>query len=378
VTRIFLSAGEPSGVNIGATLMRTLRRRLPEVGFAGLGGPAMVAEGLRQIYDPAKTATMWLWGNLKRVPAHRRALRECIADWERERPDLVVTIDYQAFHLFLGTAARERGIPVLHFVSSQFWARRYWTLEPIRRAYDHVLCIHEFEKPYYDRAGIPATFVGHPLLERLEGRSLDAALLERLAATPRPRLGILAGSRRAEIRGNLPVMLDAARRLDPRPHLLVSCGQAESRAFVEEQVAASGLAAEVLDFSSGEILHAADLALITSGSASMEAVYYGCPCCVIYRLGKLSYFFAKPHIATFIGQPNLIAGEELAPEFLLHGASGRAVAAAAQRLLSDPAAAAHVRERFAAMRAHLLEGAPPSERAADVVESMLAAARAPG
>jgi len=374
VTRIFLSAGEPSGVNIGATLMRTLKRRLPDVTFAGLGGPAMVDEGLRLIDEPSKTAAMWLWGNLKRIPAHRRTLRECIADWERERPDLVVTIDYQAFHLYVGSAARERGIPVLHFVSSQFWARRYWTLEPMRRAYDHVLCIHEFEKPYYDDAGIPATFVGHPLLERLESRTLDADVLARIDARPRPRLGLLAGSRASEIRGNLPVMLDAARRLEPRPHLLVSCGKAESRPLVEELVGAAGLEADVFEFASGEILSRADLALITSGSASMEAVYYGCPCCIVYRLAKLSYFFAKPHIATAIGQPNLVAGETFVPEFLLWSASGAAVARAAQRLLSDDAAAEAMRTRFAGLRARLLAGPPPSERAADVVESMLAGA----
>ncbi|MGH7163872.1 MAG: lipid-A-disaccharide synthase, partial [Planctomycetota bacterium] len=195
--RIFLSAGEPSGVAIGATLMRTLRRRLPDVAFAGLGGPAMVREGMRVIYDPARTAAMWLWGNLKRIPAHHRALRACMADWTRERPDLVVTIDYQAFHLYVGTRARERGIPVLHFVGSQFWARRFYNLRPIRRAYSHVLLIHEFEKPHYDRAGIPATFVGHPLFERLRGHRLDEEKLARLRALPAPRLGLLPGSRRA-------------------------------------------------------------------------------------------------------------------------------------------------------------------------------------
>lgn len=369
--RIFLSAGEPSGVNIAATLMRTLKKRLGDVEFSGLGGAAMVDEGMRRIYDPAATATMWLWGNLKRIPAHRRALLQSIEDWEKSRPDLVVTVDYQAFHLYLGSAAREHGIPVLHFVSSQFWARRYWTLEPIRRAYDHVLCIHEFEKPYYDRAGIPATFVGHPLFERLENRTLDGPALERLDARPRPRLGLLPGSRHAEIRGNLPVMIDAARRLDPRPSLFVSCGKEEARGWIEETLDAANLEAEVLDFGSGEILSSADAALITSGSASMEAVYYGCPCCIVYRLGKLGYFFAKPHIATHIGQPNLIAGEEIAPEFLLASGSGRAVAEAAQRLLSDDDEANRLRARFTELKARLLQGPPPSERAADVAMAML-------
>ncbi len=368
--RIFLSAGEPSGVAIGATLMRTLRQRLGNgVSFAGLGGPEMIGEGLRVIYDPARTAAMWLWGNLKRIPAHRRALRACEEDWDRERPDVVVTIDYQAFHLFVGAHARARGIPVVHCVGSQFWARRYYTLEPIRRAYSHVLVIHEFEKAYYDKAGIPATFIGHPLFERL--LPPDPLLLARINALPRPRLGLLPGSRRSEITACLPVMLDAARRLSPRPTLVVSAGRPESRAFIERHAAP----AQVVDFGTAEILSACDAALITSGSASMEAVYYGCPAVVIYRLSPLSYFFAKPHITCAIAQPNLVAGRTIVPEFLLVTDSGRGVARAAQNLLDDDAARATQRREFAAIRERLLQGPKPSEVAADVV---LSYARAQG
>jgi len=375
--RIFLSAGEPSGVAIGALLMRALKRRLgSDVGFAGLGGPEMVAEGMRLIYDPASTAAMWLWSNLKRIPAHRRALRACIGDWERERPDLIVTIDYQAFHLYVGTAARRMGIPVIHFVGSQFWARRCFTLGPIRRAYSHVLLIHEFEKALYDDLGIDATFVGHPLLERLETRSLDEDLIARLRSIPGPRLGLLPGSRGPEIHGALPTMLDAARRLRPVPRLIVSCGRPQSLPFAEETLRASGLEGEVLPFASGEILTAADVALITSGSATMEAVYYGCPAVVLYRLSPISYFFAKPQLICHIAQPNLIAGKEIVPEFLQVRRDGRQVARAAQTLLDDPAARRAQRDAFSTMRARLLEGPPPSEAAADVVVSFLEAPEA--
>jgi lipid-A-disaccharide synthase len=373
--RVFLSAGEPSGVALGATLMRTLKRRLPGgVTFAGLGGPAMLEEGLELIYDPARTAAMWLWGNLKRIPAHRRALRACEEAWERARPDVVVTIDYQAFHLFVGTRARARGIPVVHYVGSQFWARRYYTLEPIRRAYSHVLVIHEFEKPYYDAAKIPSTFVGHPLFERL--RPPDPHLLARLEALPRPRLALLPGSRHSEITACLPVMADAARRLRPRPTLVVSAGRRESRAFIERGL--KGLDAHVADFSTAEILKSSDAALITSGSASMEAVFYDCPAVVLYRLSPLSYFFAKPHITCFIAQPNLVAGKEVVPEFLLASASGRRVAAAAQRLLDDEGARGAQRREFAAIRERLQHGRPPSEVAADVVLSYAEAHRGSG
>jgi lipid-A-disaccharide synthase len=158
-------------------------------------------------------------------------------------------------------------------------------------------------------------------------------------------------------------MLDAARRLSPRPTLLVSAGRPESRAFIERR--ARGV--HVLDFGTAEILAGSDLALITSGSASMEAVYYGCPAVVLYRLSPLSYFFAKPHITCAIAQPNLVAGRTIVPEFLLASGSGRRVAAAAQRLLDDEAAREAQRRDFAAIRARLLRGPKPSEVAADVV-----------
>jgi lipid-A-disaccharide synthase len=370
--RIFLSAGEPSGVAIAATLMRTLRRRLgDDVAFTGLGGPAMVEQGLQVIYDPARTAAMWLWGNLKRIPAHRRALHACIDDWKRDRPDVVVTVDYQAFHLYLGTSARALGIPVVHFVGSQFWARRYYTLEPIRRAYSHVMLIHEFEKQHYDRAGIPATFVGHPLFERLAGHELDAARLERMRHRTAPRVGLLPGSRKPEIAGSLPVMLDAARALRPIPDLLVSAGRPESEAFIERSLDAADVPGEVYRYSSGEILTASDVALITSGSASMEAVFYGCPAVVVYRLSLASYFFARPHITCHIAQPNLIAGREIVPEFLLGRRDAREVSRAVKRLLENEEEREAQRAAFAQIRARLLAGPAPSEAAADVVFSFL-------
>ncbi|MHC4971313.1 MAG: lipid-A-disaccharide synthase [Planctomycetota bacterium] len=370
--RIFFSAGEPSGVAIAATLMRTLKRRVDgEIAFAGLGGPAMADEGMRLIYDPARTATMWLWGNLKRVPAHRRALKASIADWKRDRPDVVVTVDYQAFHLFVGTHARALGLPVVHFVGSQFWGRRYFTLEPMRRAYSHVLVIHEFEKRYYEEAEIPVTYVGHPIFERLAERPPAPELVARLRETPAPRLGLLPGSRRNEITANLPVMLDVARALRPRPYVLVSAGRAESRPFIEKKLAAARLAGEVLDFASGEILSAVDVALITSGSASMEAVYYGCPAVVVYRLAPLNYFFAKPHIACDIAQPNLLAGRRIVPEFLLPWRHAPPVTRAAQELLSSEEARAQQRTAFNEIRQKLLAGPKPSEAAADVVLSYL-------
>ncbi len=370
--RIFLSAGEPSGVAIAATLMRTLKRRIDGgISFAGLGGPAMADEGMRLIYDPARTATMWLWGNLKRVPAHRRALKACIANWKRERPDVVVTVDYQAFHLFVGTHARALGLPVVHFVGSQFWGRRYFTLEPMRRAYSHVLVIHEFEKRYYEEAQIPVTFVGHPIFERLSERPPAAEAVARLQATPSPRIGLLPGSRSGEITANLPVMLDAVRALRPRPYVLVSAGRAESRPFIERRLRAARLAGEVLDLASGAILSAVDLALITSGSASMEAVYYGCPAVVVYRLAPLNYFFAKPHIACDIAQPNLVAGRRIVPEFLLPWRRAGPVTRAAQELLESEEARARQRAAFREIKQRLLAGPKPSEAAADVVLSYL-------
>jgi len=168
------------------------------------------------------------------------------------------------------------------------------------------------------------------------------------------------------------VMLDAARRLPETPHLFVSCGRPDSRPLIEELTQQSDLPIELVDYSTGEILTSCNAAMITSGTASMEAVYYGCPCVILYRIDLINYYFAKPHIASLIGQPNLIAGREVAPEFLMATGSGKKVSAALQRVLADPA---DQLETFAGIRSHLLDGPTASERTADVVESMLSRAR---
>ena len=364
---LFLSSGDPSGVAIGAGLMRTLKTHAPGITFAGLGGDEMVAEGMRLIMDPATKSAMWLMGNLKRVPLHAKMRRLSQEDWERSRPDALITIDYQAFHLFLGTSAQERGIPVIHFVGSQFWGRRYYTLGPIRRAYSHVLLIHEFEKPYYDEAGIDATYVGYPLFERLQHRELNAERLEYLRTLPTPRLALLPGSRHLEITASLPVMLEVAQRMQPRPYLLVSQGHPHKRSRVQRMLADSGMPGEVFDGAVGEILTEAELALITSGTATMEALYYGCPSVVIYRLHPFTYFIGKPHTPGFIAMPNLLAREEIVPEFLMGSRNPKRVAAAAQSLLDNADERDEQRRHFKEIKQRVLSGPVPSQAAAEVV-----------
>ena len=364
---LFLSSGDPSGVAIGAGLMRTLKTHAPGITFAGLGGDEMVAEGMRLIMDPATKSAMWLMGNLKRVPLHAKMRRLSQEDWERSRPDALITIDYQAFHLFLGVSAQERGIPVIHFVGSQFWGRKYYTLGPIRRAYSHVLLIHEFEKPYYDEAGIDATYVGYPLFERLQHRELNAERLEYLRTLPTPRLALLPGSRHLEITASLPVMLEVAQRMQPRPYLLVSQGHPHKRSRVQRMLADSGMPGEVFDGAVGEILSEAELALITSGTATMEALYYGCPAVVIYRLHPITYFIGKPLKAGFMAMPNLLAREQVVPEFLMGSGNPKRVAAATQSLLSNADEREEQRRRFKQIKKRVLSGPVPSQAAAEVV-----------
>jgi lipid-A-disaccharide synthase len=166
-------------------------------------------------------------------------------------------------------------------------------------------------------------------------------------------------------------MLNAAARLSPRPLLLVSSARPDSNGYIESQVRRTGLDAEILHRSPGEILSAADAALITSGSATMEAVYYACPTVVVYRLSRLSYFFAKPHIAGSIALPNLTAGRQIVPELVLASGRGEPVARAAQQLLDSEERQEAQRREFATIRERLLRERPASEIAADVVEQML-------
>ena len=378
IRRVYLVAGELSGDILGASLMRALKARHPEVAFRGLGGPRMIAEGLESLYPLETLSVMGLVEVIKHLPELirvRRALRRDALDWE---PDIMVGIDAPDFNLGLERQLRESGVTTAHYVSPSVWAWRQGRVKGIARSVDAMLTFLPFEAAFYVKHRVPVAFVGHPLADELPLVNDRRATREALGIAADARvLALLPGSRRNEIRFMGETFLEAAERLvKARPGLAVVIPAAtpERRQELEALLAARpALAAcvSLLDGQAREAMVASDLVLLASGTAALEAMLCHRPMLVGYRMAPMTHRIARLMVKTeWISLPNLIARESLVPELIQDEASSEAIATRLGELLDDEAARTALEARFAAMHEGLQRDA--SRRAAEAIEALVA------
>jgi lipid-A-disaccharide synthase len=357
-----LSVGEASGDLHGATLCRALRAIEPDVRLVGMGGGRMAAAGVEVILDPTAHAAVGTSEALGRIPSLYRAYRLMGQRLRDERPRALVLIDFPEFNLRLARRARRAGVPVVYFVPPQLWAWRRGRVRQMAQRVSQVLAVFPFEAALYEHHHVPVEFVGHPLLDVLP---LDLARDEarrRIQADPGHSLiGLLPGSRREEIARLLPPMLDAARRLaaaDGRRRFVLGLAPTVPREQVQAHLrAAGGPPIELLSGHTYELMVAADVLLIASGTATLEAALLGAPMVLCYRVSRTTELIARmlTHVE-WIGLPNLIAGRVVAPELIQAQVTGERLAAEAGRLLDeDPVAATAQRAAFKEVRARLGE-----------------------
>lgn len=375
--RILIVAGEASGDLHGARLVAALRRLAPQLTVEGMGGAQMRDAGVHLLADAGDTAVVGLTELWEKRRPLRDALRRLRAHLAIAHPALLICIDFPDFNLLLARTAHRLRIPVCYFISPQVWAWRRGRIRTIRRLVRKMLVLFPFEEAMYQKAGVDVTFVGHPLLDALADvppREACRAALD--VAGPSPILGLLPGSREAEIRRHLPLLLGAAARLaGGRPDLRLLLGLApslEGRA-VEAAVAASGIRPTIIHGRTHELIRAADLVLAVSGTVTLEAAILGTPMVITYRVGTLSWLLARPLVRVrFIGLPNLVANESIVPEMIQFEATPERLAATAAAILESPERQARMREALAEVRSRL--GAPgAAERAAREVLALLPA-----
>lgn len=380
--RILIVAGEASGDRYGARLMRAIRSLLPGVCFSGIGGPAMRGDGLAAMADAERIGVVGFLEVLSHLPAIRRAFNGCIRELE-SRPDLVLLIDYPGFNLRLARRAKRAGVPVVYFISPQVWAWKPGRLRTIAGAIDRMLVIFPFEESFYRERGVEATFVGHPLVDLLreEGPRLTREVAaRRLGLDPARRIvGLLPGSRRKEVSRNLPPIAAAARLLARRfedLQFLVPVAPTLSRAWLEERAALPGAVFTSADYYEGVGL--CEAAIVSSGTATVEAGLLGVPMVVVYRLNPVTYRIARrmTTLETF-GMVNLVAGRRIVPELIQADCTPEKISSAVATLLDDQVLAERTRRDLRAMKERL--GGPGAfDRAAAIVADRLAAGRAPG
>jgi len=353
--RVFLVAGEPSGDLHAADLAASLLRLCPGSTIEGVGGPRMAAAGVRLVVDLVSDPVMGVWPVVRRTPRFFALYRGLLERFETERPDVVVGVDYPGLNLRLARAAKKRGVPFVLYVAPQVWAWAPWRTKKLARDVPRVLCILPFEEALFRADGADAAFVGHPLFEHLAARARDDAFAASLRAdlAGAPLVALLPGSRRAEVRDNFPLMLDAAARVAaarPGTRFVVALAAERLRPLVEEMRGRVEFVVAPPE-KSDDAMAAADAAITVSGTATLHLAAHGIPAVVVYRASAAGRALAKLLVVSpFIALPNLLCGACVEPEFLASGDDAPAVADALLRLLPGGADRAAVVESLAGLR----------------------------
>ena len=382
VARVGMVAGEASGDLLGAHLIAALKARRGAMQFAGIGGPRMTGEGLQSQFPMEKLSVRGYSEALRsyfEILGIRRSLaRSMLA----ERPDLFIGVDSSDFNLGLERKLREAGIRTIHYVSPSVWAWRRWRMRRIARAVDRILVMLPFEEPLYRKAGIPVSYVGHPLADIIpfEPNKDEARAQLRLPAG-KLIVALLPGSRRSELHYMAGVFVEAAHRFSQEVqevHFVCPTATRATRDMFElalHQHQRTDLPLTLLFGHSHEALAAADLALVASGTATLETALFKTPMVIAYRQSPLSWAIMR-HMAylPYIGMPNILAGEKLVPELLQDQASPEALAGALLALLRDSAARKRQIERFRDFHGLLRQNT--AEKAADAVLEVMDAKRA--
>ncbi len=346
-----LVAGEASGDLHGAALCRNLRALAPEYRLFGMGGARMAAAGMDLLVDVTSAAVVGGSEALGRVPLLYRAYRRLRAALEGEsRPRVLVLIDFPEFNLRLARAARRAGVPVVYFIPPQLWAWRGGRMKTIRRVVSLVLAVLPFELPLYRRAGVPVEFVGHPLIDALADAPARAAARRELGLDEDAEVvGLLPGSRREEVERLLPVMREAIGTIAlarPATRFVLGLAPTVERSLVERLLDGAPRVFVVANRAHA-VMRAADLALVTSGTATLETALLGTPMIVCYQLSRVSGLLALLLIRVpWISLANLVLGRGVVPELYLARATGDRLGAETLRLLADPAALEAQRAAF--------------------------------
>ncbi|MFB3907820.1 MAG: lipid-A-disaccharide synthase [Candidatus Eisenbacteria bacterium] len=368
MTRLFLAAGEASGDLHGGLLARELRTLDPGIELVGIGGEAMAREGVRLFFRSEEMAVTGLWEVLGHLPRLSRILSEAVARLKAERPDAVVPIDFPDWNLRFAARAHRLGIPIVYYISPQVWAWRRGRLGLLARLVRRMIVIFPFEEDLYRQAGVPVTYVGHPLAERVRPRWPREETRRRLGLADGDRLIVLLpGSRPSEVGRILPAMLEARRRLaaDGTLSWALALAPGLEGARAVERAREAGVIVRAGE--AYELLAAADLALVASGTATLEAAILGAPMIVVYKMHPLTWQLARrivkvPHVA----MANLLAGDRVVPELLQGEANGERLAAEIRTWIDDPERRAAASARLRAVAGKLGEAGAP-RRAAQAI-----------
>jgi len=403
---LYFVAGEASGDNHGAELMRSLRQCDADLNFLGRGGPQMKAIAGEQFANWIDdVAIVGLWEVIKNYGFFREKFRETLAEIEKSKPDAVVLIDYPGFNLRLARALRRttssepvrpagaapddsasnmpagrtdektsvfrrKIIKIIYYISPQVWAWHRGRIKKMARFLDLMLCIFPFEAELYNKSGLRTVFVGHPMIDRLRTRKIDSKRDPNL-------VGLFPGSRSREVARNFPVLLDAARELFRAKHVLrfeIAAASESLAAEISDVLTAARMREGLFRVVTGETaatMQRAFVGIVASGSATLEAAYFQLPFVLIYKVAWPTYLAARLVVnVKYLGMPNVLANKEVVPEFIQHRARPKAIARAVLRLMYNRAARNRMISEFDTIVPKLGEGGASEKAARTIVEEL--------
>lgn len=371
--RIGIVAGEPSGDQLGARLMAALANISPGVRFEGICGPEMQSADGRSLFPMDRLSVLGVTEIAGRVRELRATRKKLLRHFRADPPDAFIGVDSPGFNLGLEEKLRAAGIPTIHYVSPQVWAWRSWRVRKISRAADRVLVLFPFEAPFYESHGVPATFVGHPLADEFAVPPDKAQYREQLGLDgDAPTVALLPGSRATELKAHADLFVRTSLWLAervPKVQLVMPFVNRVSRDMFEAAVKRAGawdLPLKRILGHSRDVMAASDVALVASGTATLEAALIGRPQVVTYRVSPISHFLISrlSHVKHY-AMPNLLSGRELVPELLQGDATPEKLGAAIERFLKYPGQSVSVLKGYDDIRQQLRAGG--ARRAAEAV-----------
>lgn len=363
--KLAIVAGEASGDLHAAEVVRELKLLDPAIDAFGVGGDLLAAEGVRLLHHAREMGIVGLFNVIRHLRMFRRIYTDLIDEIARQRPDAVVLVDYPEFNLRVAKRCKAMGLRVVYYISPQVWAWRPGRVKKIAKIVDLMIVIFPFEEDFYRAQGVPVVYVGHPLIDELAGVTRG----EHDPGTPL-KVALLPGSRRSEVSVLLPPMLDAVANLR-RERAIDACVVQATTISSSELLAimqAADVYVRIVPHGGGEELAAADVALSSSGTATLECAVIGTPVIVMYRLSAATHWFARRLVnLRHFSLVNIVAGKKVVPELLQNDVNGERMAAEV-RNLARPDEHARTRVELAAVRARLGEGGA-SRGAAEAIMS---------
>ena len=373
IKTIAMVAGEASGDLLGSLLMEALKQAVPGVRFIGIGGPKMQAAGMQVLFPMEKLAVrgyVEVLRHYREITGIRRKLRKQLI---ANHPDLFIGVDAPDFNLDLELALKQHGIPTVHYVSPSIWAWRGERMHKIKRAVSHMLALFPFEAPLYEKAGVPVTYVGHPLADMLPDMPKRAAMREQMRLPMNAKVfALLPGSRQSEVRQMTKTLIETAKlilRKLPDAQFLVPLVSRETRIIFENmlwKLEAQDMPITLLFGHAHDAMIAADGVLVASGTATLEAALLKRPMVITYKMPGLTWWLTKrKKYQPYVGLPNILTGKFVVPELLQEDATPENLAQALVNFVNDKDAVAQLEDTFAEM--HLTLRQDTAQKAAAAI-----------